>query len=394
MCDRMPCMDTVRTIACKLAPTPEQRAELDATLVAFADACTFIADVARQEHTTNKVKVQHACYTDVRARFGLSANLAIRAIARVCAALKVKSKAHSTFAPTSIDYDQRIFSFREWDWTFSLTLLHSRARLQAALGDYQKGRLKGHTPTSATLVKRRGGTYFLHIQIKSQAPRPHASRDVLGVDLGRRDIAHTSDDQNWSGQTLTALRDRYSRVRAALQKKASKGTRSTRRRCRQLLARLSGQEHRFQRQTNHEISKDLVAHAYCSGRALALEDLTGIRERTNQHPRGTTERRRSNSWAFYQLRQFVAYKAEAAGIALHRVPAPYTSQMCHVCLHLGNRHGKRFACTNPACLWHGDSDLNGARNIRLLGLNVAQARGPWLHCSLNAAGGLLKAAGL
>ena len=93
--------------------------------MAFADACNFIADVARREHTTNKVKLQHVCYTDVRARFGLSANLAIRAIARVCAALKVKSKAHSTFEPTSIDYDQRIFSFREWDWTFSLTLLHN-----------------------------------------------------------------------------------------------------------------------------------------------------------------------------------------------------------------------------------------------------------------------------
>ena len=147
-------MKTVRTVPCKLAPTAEQRLELDATLVAFAEACNYIADVARREHTTNKVKLQHACYTDVRARFGLSANLAIRAIARVCAALKVKSKARSTFEPTSIDYDQRIFSFREWDWTFSLTLLHSRARLDTALGDYQKGRLKGHSPTSATLRRR------------------------------------------------------------------------------------------------------------------------------------------------------------------------------------------------------------------------------------------------
>ena len=58
----------------------------------------------------------------------------IRAIARVCAALKVKSKAHSTFAPTSVDYDQRIFSLREWDWSFSLTLLHSCVRLGTALG--------------------------------------------------------------------------------------------------------------------------------------------------------------------------------------------------------------------------------------------------------------------
>src|SRR5688500_8583434 len=99
-------MDIIRTIACKLAPTIEQRAELDATLVAFADACNFVAEVARRIHSNNKVEVQHACYAEVRSRFGLSANLAIRAIARVCAALKVKSKAHSTFEPTSIDYDQ------------------------------------------------------------------------------------------------------------------------------------------------------------------------------------------------------------------------------------------------------------------------------------------------
>src|SRR5262245_39929054 len=146
-------MDTIHTLICKLAPTMEQRAELDATLVAFADACNFIADVARREHTSNKVKVQHACYVEVRTRFGLSANLAFRAIARACAALKAQRKAHSTFQPTSIDYDQRIFSFREWDWTFSVTLLHSRVRLETRLGVYQKGRLKGKTPTSATLVK-------------------------------------------------------------------------------------------------------------------------------------------------------------------------------------------------------------------------------------------------
>ena len=387
-------MDTVRTIACKLAPTPEQRAELDATMLAFADACNWIADVARREHTTNKVKIQHACYTDVRAQFGLSANLAIRAIARVCAALKVKARAHSIFEPTSIDYDQRIFSFREWDWTFSLTLLRSRARLDTVLGDYQKGRLKGHMPTSATLVKRRNGTYFLHVQIKGQAPHPHDAQDVLGVDLGRTDIAHTSDNQDWSGQTLTAVRDRYSRLRTALQKKASKGTRSCRRRCRELLARLSGREARFQRQTNHEISKDLIGTAVQSGRSIALEDLTGIRERTNQEPRKKTARRKSNSWAFYQLRAFVSYKAETAGVVVHLVPPAYTSQMCHACLHLGERRGKRFACTNPRCGWHGDADLNGARNIRILGLHVAQTRGPWLHCPLNVTGGLLKAAGL
>jgi len=211
------------------------------------------------------------------------------------------------------------------------------------------------------------------------------------VDLGRIDIAHTSEDQDWSGQELNNIRDHYARLRGGLQRKASKGTRSTRRRCRQLLARLSGRERRFQRHTNHCIAKTLVERATETHAALALEDLTGIRERTNQQPRLKTERRRSNSWAFFQLRQFVAYKAQAAGVILHLVPAAYTSQMCHVCLHLGSRKGKRFACTNLGCGWTGDSDLNGARNIRILGLNVSQPRGPWVHCHLQ---GSCKAAAL
>ncbi len=124
-------MDTVRTIACNLMPPLAQRAERDATLVAFAEACTCIADSARPAPTTNKVKVQPPCDTDVRTRFGVSATLARRAMARVGAAIQVKSKTHAPLEPPSLDDDQRLCSFREGDWTFSLTLLPHRARLVA-----------------------------------------------------------------------------------------------------------------------------------------------------------------------------------------------------------------------------------------------------------------------
>jgi putative transposase len=59
-------METVRTIVCELDPTTEQRAEIDATLRAFADACNSIAAACRAIHSTNKVKVQHACYRQIR----------------------------------------------------------------------------------------------------------------------------------------------------------------------------------------------------------------------------------------------------------------------------------------------------------------------------------------
>src|ERR1035441_8276643 len=131
-------MEKTRTVVCKLAPTPDQVVMIDATLEAFAVGCAFAADTARSIGSTNKVKVQAAGYKQIRKQFGLSANLAIRAIARACAALKVPAKMHSGFAPTSIDYDARIFNFHEWNWTFGLTLLPGRVKIATALGDYQK----------------------------------------------------------------------------------------------------------------------------------------------------------------------------------------------------------------------------------------------------------------
>ena len=87
---------------------------------AFADACTAVREVAEATGTTKRFALHHLVYQDVRARFGLSANLTCRAIARAAAALKAKHK-RSTFHAGSVDYDQRIFRFREADWTASLT---------------------------------------------------------------------------------------------------------------------------------------------------------------------------------------------------------------------------------------------------------------------------------
>ena len=167
-------------------------------------------------------------------------------------------------------------------------------------------------------------------------------------------------------------------------------SRSSRRRCRELLQRLSGRERRFQAWVNHCISKTLVARALATHSFIALEDLTGIRERVNQQQRSKRERRRANSeaygplarGAFYPLQRFLEYKAARAGVKVVAVPPGYTSQTCHRCLWLGQREGKHFRCVNPACGWEGDADLNGANGIALLGVAVSRPRGPWLACQL------------
>lgn len=376
------------TIVCKINPTPEQVVKIEATLQAFSDACNYINEVVDSKLTHN-VTIQNQVYKDVRVQFGLASNLAIRAINRVSSNRKTAKrmgKPVKKLLPTSVDYDARIFSLREKDWSVSLTLVGGRERFLGDVGSYQKGKLSGFTPTSATLVKYQNSTYSVNIQVKTDAPSPQKSNNVIGVDLGRTDVAVTSDGESFSGKQITQVRDRYSRNRASLQKKATEGTRSTRRRARQILQRLSGRERRFQSWVNHNVSKHIVGKAKQNQYSIAIEDLTGIRERTNQQPRNKTERRRSNSWAFYQLRQFLFYKALGSGVEIVLVNPAYTSQTCHQCLHIhpekgkSYRNGKTFKCGH--CDWKGDADFNGANVIKLLGASVNSPGGSHLLCEL------------
>lgn len=376
------------TIVCKINPTPEQVAKIEATLKAFADACNYINEVVEPKITHN-VTIQNQVYGEVRERFGVASNLAIRAINRVSSNRKTAKRMNKPvrkFLPTSADYDARIFSFREKDWSVSLTLVGGRERFLVDVGSYQKGKLSGFTPTSATLAKHQNGTYSVNIQVKNDAPSPQKAQDVIGVDLGRRDVAVTSEGESFSGEQITKIRDGYSRTRASIQKQASEGTRSTRRRARRILQRLSGRERRFQSWVNHNVSKHIVGKAKESGYSIAIEDLMGIREWTNEQPRNKTERRRSNSWAFFQLRTFLDYKALGAGVKVIKVNPAYTSQTCHKCLHIhpvkgkSYRSGKTFNCRH--CNWKGDADLNGANVIKLLGASVNSPGGSYLSCEL------------
>lgn len=369
-------MKQVLTIVCKLKPTTEQVAKIEATLKAFADACNYINSTVNPK-LTNNVRIQTLIYEPVREQFGLASNLTIRAINRVAVNRKTAKKDDKPvlkFKPTSADYDARVFSFREKDWTVSLTLNGGRERFQLHLGNYQLGKLKGSSPTSATLAKHQNGSYSVNIQVKSDALLPEFTDKVIGVDLGRTDIAVTSEGDKHSGKQITQTRNKYSKTRASVQRKSAKGTRESRRSCHRLLARLSGREKKFQSWHSHSISRQLVEQAKATNSAIALEDLAGIRKRTNQQPRSKNERRLSNNWAFYQLRSYIEYKAIGAGVKVFLIPPAYTSKTCHQCNHIHSnpnesyRYGKYFHCGH--CGWSGDADLNGAKNIQKWGATV------------------------
>jgi IS605 OrfB family transposase len=370
-------MQTI-SVKCKLQVPAELRSEIDRTLMGFADACNQIYEVAKREKCWNTTKLHHLVYKPVREATGLKANHVCQAIRRVIGNAKAVKQVHK-FRPTSINLDVRTFQYIEELQTVGVTLMSGRKKFKLSIGNYQLALLKGQKPTAATLNKTKRGDYYINICADLPTEPTGKTPKVIGVDLGRRDIATTSTGKSWSGKQIQNTRDRYSRVRANVQ---SKRTRNARR----LMRRLSGKEHRFQKWLNHNISKRLVRDAKCKNAALVFEDLTNIRESLNQKPRSKTERRRTNNWAFYQLRMFVDYKANIAGVKLVFVPPAYTSQTCSRCHHVhpikgkSYRNGKVFKCKH--CGFEHDADLNAALNIAALGYSVIVPESPGISCQL------------
>jgi putative transposase len=340
------------SVKCKLIVPSNSRPQVDETLEGFALACNQILEVAKREKCWNTTKLHHLVYKPVRETTGLKANHVCQAIRRVIGNAKAVKQVHK-FRPTSLSLDVRTFKYVEEGQTVGVTLKSGRVQFQLSIGGYQIALLRGQTLTSATLNKTQKGDYYINFVVELETPPTGKTPKVIGVDLGRRDIATTSTEKSWSGEQIQSVRDRYSVVRANVQ---SKRTRSSRR----LTRRLSGRERRFQEWVNHNISKQLVQDAKSQNAALAFEDLTNIRESLNQKPRSKVERRRTNNWAFYQLRVFVGYKAAIAGVPVIFVPPAYTSQTCNRCGHLhpvkgkSFRNGKKFKCGH--CGFEQDAD--------------------------------------
>ncbi|MEX2717303.1 MAG: zinc ribbon domain-containing protein, partial [Candidatus Sigynarchaeota archaeon] len=70
-------------------------------------------------------------------------------------------------------------------------------------------------------------------------------------------------------------------------------------------------------------------------------------------------------WFFSQVQDRATRLARLAGIAVELVDARGTSKRCSACGAIGVRDGKTFTCTNEGCEMVVDSDLNGARNVRI-----------------------------
>ncbi|WP_351233114.1 transposase [Streptomyces sp. NPDC002133] len=369
----------------KLLPSPEVAAALAATLAVCNRAADAASAVAHKTGTTTRNELQKLVYARLKAEFGLAAQPAVRTVKKVVdayatlraniragnlgpAASKRRRRAESkpiVFRPDAAQpYDDRILSWQHDAQTVSIWTVAGRIK---------NVRYTGHPDQLAMLEKfRRGesdlvhrdGMWFLIATCEiPEAPLNTDPVDWVGVDRGIANLATTSDGTNYQGRRLGRYRRWHARKRAELQ---AKQTRSATRRAK----RRAKKEARHATHVNHRISKEIVAVAQRTGRGIALEELSGIRDRVRPF---RDQRAALSSWPFHQLEEHLRYKARRAGVPVIWVDAHYTSQMCPRCGHTArNNRPVRDTFSCRRCGLAGPADHVAGVNVR------NRARSAWV----------------
>jgi len=340
------------TIKVKLDLNKEQHKLVELTLKQVNAACNDISQVAFTENIFNQFRLHHQVYYQIRDKFSLPANHTIRAISKVIDAYKSDKRTLHTFSKTSaIDLDARLFNINTKEQKVNITLLNKRITTRFLCAKAQYEVLQGASIKQSKLCVANKKAYLL-LSIEVPDEQSYLIEGVIGIDLGIVNIITTSDGTILSGQHLNNTRFKYQLKRSSLQKKGSHAAKRK-------LRKISKRESNFVKDVNHCLSKKLILQAVSERKALALEDLKGIRDtQVNRF------RRSLQSWAFYQLRSFIEYKAKLYGVPIILVAPHYTSQRCSVCGYTNkdNRTTQdSFKCL--ACNHTEHADINAAKNI-------------------------------
>ncbi len=395
-------MKQIITAKLKLQPNSEQYKALRATSLAYRDALNTVSQYAfAHGKTSNQQALQRGCYEEIRRVHRLPAQMACNVPRQVGATYKaLRARAHQNtvlrqagltkkrykgldhapryVSPTLTYNYHRDYSLKADQMVSILTL---GGRVIVPYVGYAKHvvliRHSAHIGAAKLWLDKPRKQFYLLISLELEVtePTPTSHKRIVGVDIGQRYLAVTTDTENhtafYSGTWVRAKAEHFTRLTKRLQ---HKGTRSAKRR----LVAISGRERRLKQDCNHVVSRRIV-DAYPHS-LIGLESLTHIRENMpRRHKRGASQKqrkasRRTATWAVAEMQRDIAYKALLAGSMALTVDASCTSQACPRCGYTSPRnrpnHGLIFVC--QACHHTLHADLVGARNIALRALLARQ----------------------
>ena len=383
-----------KTIKLRICVTPEQEILFRQMTEQYRQACNFVSQyIFDNQFNMVYQSLNKKLYSDLRNLFGLKSQLAQSSIKTAISRYKtIKQQLFQNpyrYKDANGNW-QHIAKTLEWLWkpvffrrpqadlvrnrdysfvndgqVLSINTLGKRTKCTFE-GEHFFEYLNGSYDLGTAKLVELKGLWYLHVPVTKIVEdfQKESVRHVVGIDRGLRFLTVSYDEQGKtefvSGRKIATKRHKFQEVRKQLQ---SKGTKAAKRR----LKAISGRENRWMSDMNHQISKTLV-QKYGKDTLFVLEDLTGVSFEENNLSKNAKRNYDLRSWAFYQLEQFLTYKAHENRSAVLKVSARYTSQRCPKCgtIHKESRdhHKHLYSCQ---CGYKSNDDRIGAMNIQLLG---------------------------
>ena len=261
---------------------------------------------------------------------------------------------------------------------------HTHVKLAKLSGSTRKNRRKlnwvklaevGRVPINCKYSNPRvtfdGINFWVSISIDVEENNEIPTNEGIGIDLGVKDLAITSDGNIYGNINKTKEVKRLEKKKRRLQRKLSKKCIANKYEKTENVVKLEKEllklNHRL---TNirhnyiHQVTSEIVSR---KPMFISLEDLNVSGMMKNRHLAKATQ-----AQSFYSFKEILSYKAKWNNIQIIEVPIFYpSSKTCSVCgtvksdLKLSDRV---FVC--PECGNKMDRDLNASVNLKNYGLST------------------------
>ena len=355
---------SVKIAKVQIFPNEQQIVELRQMFNLYSDACNWLSVNVFQNKILNLVKLHNLFYEQMRNELGTKSQFTQSVIKTVISRYKTaKANGHAWTLVKFTDNEYDLVWNRDYSLVgnqFSVSVASGRIKVNFSKKPLDQFQKHGDKFGSAKLVNK-FGKWFLHIPISKEVLSLTIKdvTNVVGVDLGINHIATTYDSEGktkfYRGGMVKQKRGMFKSVRKSLQEKKTSSARNR-------LKQIGSRENRYMTDINHQITKALT-QKYPKGTVFVLEDLTRIRQVTEKVR--MKNRYLSVSWAFYQFKQFLCYKARENGQSVILIDPKYTSQTCPKCGHCerSNRNKKEHHFECKHCHYQSNDDRIGAMNI-------------------------------
>ncbi|AQT85934.1 transposase [Paenibacillus larvae subsp. larvae] len=201
-------------------------------------------------------------------------------------------------------------------------------------------------------IIEKSGKWYAQIPIEVPTSVTN-NENIMGIDLGLKvpAVSVTSTGKTrffGNGRENKYIRRKYQQRRRKLGKLKKLSA----------IRKLGNKEQRWMKDQNHKISRQIVDTAIQEGVSIIkLERLENIRKTARTSRKNA---KNLHSWTFYQLQQFISYKANLVGIKIVEVNPAYTSQTCPACAEKNKAKDRGYECS---CGFNAHRDRVGAINI-------------------------------